>query len=325
MRPQGFIGRDFPGRHPDLNLPSRINDWNDDHALVSIARRGEDSLGNLIIGEESFDRWTQGGQAIVVDQERVPAHYAELAERVGRGECLGSSVGGKQPKFSIRVDNPEGSRYVLVKYSPPVDSSAGRRWADLLVCEHLALEIINEAGMPAAVSSIFEAEGRTFLEVERFDRVGRGGRIGLLSLMSVAAEHADDIGDWASTTAALAVRRWLTAEEAERAAWLQAFGNWIGNSDMHLGNLSLLYEGGNSARLAPAYDMLPMRFAPNSQGEVRALEWSDPHPTPAVVSQWASARRAGHRFWARAAADSRLSQEFREFAAARVSAAAPWR
>jgi hypothetical protein len=49
---------------------------------------------------------------------------------------------------------------------------------------------------------------------------------------------------------------------------LQAFGVLIGNTDMHAGNLSFVSEHGRPYQLAPAYDMLPMGFAPRTGGEI---------------------------------------------------------
>jgi hypothetical protein len=40
----------------------------------------------------------------------------------------------------------------------------------------------------------------------------------------------------------------------------------IGNTDMHHGNLSFISAHGRPYHLAPAYDMLPMGFAPKSGG-----------------------------------------------------------
>ena len=42
----------------------------------------------------------------------------------------------------------------------------------------------------------------------------------------------------------------------------------IGNTDMHAGNLSFIAEQGRPYSLAPAYDMLPMGFAPGSSGSI---------------------------------------------------------
>lgn len=63
MRPDGFMGMAFAQRvGPTLGLPSRLPDWNDDHALVALARRGEDIIGDLIVGEESLARYLEAAQ-----------------------------------------------------------------------------------------------------------------------------------------------------------------------------------------------------------------------------------------------------------------------
>ena len=63
-------------------------------------------------------------------------------------------------------------------------SAAEQRWADLLVCEHLALQALAMLpGLAAAPSAIVvQHAGRTLLEVERFDRHGLWGRSPLVSL-----------------------------------------------------------------------------------------------------------------------------------------------
>jgi len=82
----------------------------------------------------------------------------------------------KQPKFGTVVATDDGPRHVLVKFSPSEYSSAARRWCDLLVCEHLALETMRAHGVPAVASVIVEGGSRVFLETVRFDRVGMFGR-----------------------------------------------------------------------------------------------------------------------------------------------------
>ena len=63
---------------------------------------------------------------------------------------------------------------VLVKFSPAGDSPADQRTRDLLVCEHLALQTLSAAGLPAARTQVFVGAGRVFLEFERFDRTISG-------------------------------------------------------------------------------------------------------------------------------------------------------
>src|SRR4051812_5543370 len=57
MSPQGYLGRRFAECSPELRLPARVADWSDDHRLIALARRGEDCIGDVILGTESLDRW----------------------------------------------------------------------------------------------------------------------------------------------------------------------------------------------------------------------------------------------------------------------------
>lgn len=205
---------------------------------------------------------------------------------------------------------------MLVKFCGALSTPVGRRWADLIVCEHLALQTVSEAGLPAAESTLVEAGGRLFLEVTRFDRVGARGRLGLISLGAVDDPLIGQRKDWSQTARALVGLRRLSRQNADHIAWLQAFGTCIANSDMHFGNLSLLHDGGRSFGLAPAYDMLPMRYAPAADGAVNTPEWRTPAPPPFAVSQWASARSAATQFWERVAADGRVSPDIRALAQA---------
>ena len=316
MRPQGFIGRNFVLRHEALGLPARLADWNDDHALIAIARRGDDLAGNLIVGEDAFTRWTQTQHGDVIDADDRESRYPRMAEQALAGELPGSSAGGEQPKFTAQVRDLNGIRHVLVKFCGALSTPVGRRWADLLVCEHLALQTVAEAGLPAAESTLAEAGGRLFLEVTRFDRVGARGRLGLISLGAVDDQFIGQLKDWSHTARGLVGLRRLSRQDADHIAWLQAFGTCIGNTDMHFGNLSLFHDGGRSFSLAPAYDMLPMRYAPAADGAVNTPEWRTPAPPPFAVSQWASARSAATQYWQRVAADSRVTAELRALARA---------
>ncbi|HEX4913354.1 MAG TPA: type II toxin-antitoxin system HipA family toxin YjjJ [Vicinamibacterales bacterium] len=314
MRPQGFIGRSFLRHNADLNLPQRLSDWSEDHALVALARRGEDAVGNLIVGEESFERWRREGPPVAMEAVARTSQYPLLAEQALAGELGGSSAGGEQPKFAACVSDASGPRHVLVKFSEPLTTDSGRRWADLLLCEHLALRVMAEAGLPSARSDLLEARGRLFLEVERFDRVGERGRVGLVSLAVLDDEFVGERRDWLSTARALVRQRRISRADLDRIARLQAFGLCIGNTDMHFGNVSLLYEGGTRLDLAPAYDMLPMLYAP-VRGEVRTPDLPRPLSPARALAHWGVARDMAVRFWERVAQDDRVSGPFRKIAA----------
>jgi hypothetical protein len=94
-----------------------------------------------------------------------------------------------------------------------------------------------------------------------------------------------------------------------------AFGELIGNTDMHNGNLGLWLEDTLPMRIAPAYDMLPMLWAPSHQGEMVAREFTPAPPVPAAQDAWREAAIWAGEFWDRVCGDSRISPEFHAFCA----------
>lgn len=306
MRPQGFLGRAFAQAHKPLQLADNPSHWTDDDILRALCLAGEDPPGNLILGATSFERFTAQPPA-----PRIPdSQYAALAEAAMRGALPGSSAGGEQPKFcAVREDGQP----VIVKFSPAGNSAPERRWADLLVCEHLALTVLREAGIPAASTRIVQGGGRVLLEVERFDRT-RAGRIGMVSLLAFDMEYIGKIDSWAAAAERLVTRNLLRPADTERLRLLDAYGEQIGNTDRHYGNISLLIGSQGQWELAPAYDTLPMVYAPIS-GELVPRDDFDPARLQAgaqTLRVWDQARALAAEFWARAAADERISSdEFR--------------
>lgn len=62
-----------------------------------------------------------------------------MADAAMRNEISQSSAGGEQPKFTIREKKQDGSiTHWLIKFSPPANTPSGIRWADLLICKHIA-------------------------------------------------------------------------------------------------------------------------------------------------------------------------------------------
>lgn len=309
MRPQGFMGRAFARAHPGVRLGADPRHWSDDDVLRALALAGDDLPGNLIVGRAAFDAFAHGQRAA------APAvstgDYAALADRAMQGTLPGSSAGGEQPKFCTVVDG----RPVLVKFSPPGDSPVDQRQRDLLVCEHLALQTLADAGIAAARTRIVEGAGRVFLEAERFDRTSAGGRIGMVSLLAYDAEHVGRMDNWAATADRMATRGLLARQDAVHLQLLEAYGRLIANTDRHYGNISLLRQDGRWV-LAPAYDMLPMLHAPVA-GELveRQIPAEARAPTADVREVWAQAQTLAARFWDCAAEDIRISAGFRAICA----------
>ena len=303
MSPQGYVGRSFTTRYPELDVPRRITDWNDDHRLLALALRGEDCTGNLILGSESLNRFLAQTPLSV-----HPSAYPELARASMAGQP-GSSAGGEQPKFTAYADG----RHVLVKFSPADESAAAQRWRDLLVCESLALELLRAEGLPAAVARPLSIEGRRFLEAERFDRAGPRGRKALLSLGAIDDEYFGHRDTWTKAALRMLAARRLDPEDARTMRWFDSFGQLIGNSDRHFGNLSFFVEGESHFRLAPVYDMLPMLFAPVGT-DVIERRFEPAPPTADNLDVWPEAARCAVTYWGRLGASDELSSEFRQLA-----------
>ena len=316
MRPQGFMGRTFAQRHPELQLGSDPSRWTDDDMLRALVLYGDDLPGNLIVGEAAFQRFHSLAES--ASQAASFEDYPQLAECAMQGSAGGSSAGGEQPKFCTVT----AGRAVLVKFSPPGDSLPSQRLRDLLVCEHLAIQTLDTAGIPAAKTQIFMNAGRVFLESERFDRTATGqtiGRIGMVSLSVYDAEYVGQEENWAATADRMATRGLLSAKDAAHLKFLEAYGRLIANTDRHYGNISLLLHGsknGGDWALSPTYDMLPMWYAPVG-GELVARDFSARplQPTAATLPEWPRAKALAVLFWQTAAKDPRISIEFRAIAA----------
>jgi hypothetical protein len=278
-----------------------------------LAQLGHDSAGNYIIGETAYRRHLETlrhGHAQLSE-----ADYPQLAAAAMQAGDAGSSAGGEFPKFTgWRVHEGEGA-HVIVKFSGNDRTPGVQRWSDLLVCEHLALETIAaELGLAAARSRICNAEQRTFLEVQRFDRHGEFGRSALCSWAALDAALFGMAGEnWSRVAARLLAERYISADTAARINRLYHFGRLIANSDMHEGNLAFVpgAQGGPPLALAPAYDMLPMLYAPVRGVELPQREFAPALPLPAENEDWLAAADAAMVFWRAAAADERISAAFR--------------
>jgi len=308
MAPQGYLGQGFARRHPELRLPPRLGDWSDDDRLRALATRGEDAVGDVILGSESLARFAAWEPAPV-----GPADYPALARRSAVDD-RGSSAGGERPKFGAF----RGGRHVLVKFATPDETPVARRWRDLLWCEAHALEVIGLGGQARAVEAVVhDVEGWRFLETVRFDRVGARGRRAVLSLEALANQYLGDRESWTAAAAMLsggaAAPYALPAPEASRLRWLDAFGQLIGNTDRHFGNVAFHVEDGRALRVAPAYDMLPMLLAPSADLLVERT-FSPAPPGGANLEAWKAAAPWAARYWRDLAAAPQLDATVRRAA-----------
>ncbi|GAA3611147.1 hypothetical protein GCM10023078_42500 [Gibbsiella greigii] len=299
MRPQGYLGRAYASTYAaELGLPANPDEWADADVVRALLTQGHDAIGNLLIGEQARERFLAMPEPTPVERATT---YPALALAAGAGEAPGSSAGGEQPKFCTYTERG----HVLVKFSAPDDNPVSERWRDLLQAEHLALRVLG------VETEVFDFGGQRFLEVPRFDRVGQLGRIGVFSLRALDAEFVGNArASWPVLVKNLVTQRHVQPEAAAGSARLWAFGALIGNTDMHHGNLSFISRHGRPYHLAPAYDILPMGFAPRTGGAI--VNELRPASLPDVISgdTWREALNLAENFFAIASGCDRFSARF---------------
>ncbi|ACY32638.1 conserved hypothetical protein [Comamonas thiooxydans] len=310
--PQGYLGRLYARQHAKrLELPERLCDWLDIYALETVQQCGIGLPGSLLIGEDLEHRLIGLQKVQQITLAGKADSYANMASECEAGSFLCPWVPGEQPKFIAYAETEHGSAHVIVKFSAASADSVSERWRDLLLAEHIALQVLAQSGVLAAKSCVIDHGGRRFLELERFDRVGESGRVGLCSLAALDDEFVGTNGPWYEVTRALESQGFVEQASTERAAFLWAFGVLIGNNDMHNGNMSFVVSHrGRPYQMAPAYDMTPMAFAPDSVGEIRndlrSFRMADAVP----MAVWRAALLVAEHYAWRMQTDARFSVSF---------------
>lgn len=294
--PSGFLGRRLAHEmSQDARVaqafPGSLKDWGDDHHVAYLFTRGINLPGNLVFGDTCLALEMELQATPPTRSDERASHFLAMTTAL-KGAAYGSSAGGEQPKF---LGMTEGLGHVIVKFA-----RRGSRMADLLPLEHLALRALAVTGIPAARTALLSAGDCVFLEVQRFDRVGATGRVGMLSAGAVDDEFFGRRDTWPEFAQRCELAGYLGREDGHRIRVMAAFSELIGNSDRHFENISVLIdERGEYQGVAPAYDILPMRYAPVGAGVEPDLVPISPRigTIGARPEVWAQALAAAERFW----------------------------
>ena len=294
--PQGFAGRVYAKQvlkqHPEFS--SDLLDWSDPVVLQLLSEYPVDAIGHLLIGENDLERYWVA--------ENCPVSLADLPRLAEQAkEFCQTLISGEQPKFCCDIEQ-HGS--CIVKFAET------ERQADLLIAEHIALSVLNDADIPAAQTMLFRAGHYQFLVVRRFDCVGSGRR-GVVSLKALDLEFVGSRDQrWPVIARQLAEQSVVLSSTLPTIQLLFCFGRLIANSDMHSGNLSFLDDGQMPFALAPAYDQLPMAYASDRQ-HISQISVDTDLPS----SVWVHALPLALRFWQTLAEQPMLSESFQIIAA----------
>jgi hypothetical protein len=301
LRPQGFLGRQYARTRPDF--PPNPDDWSLAQTLHIITQHAHNAPGAFELGQIGFaGRWVDEVSAHVMDRL---TQYDKAAVNASQTLPLGSSAGGEQPKFLSEYADAQGWQHCIVKFTPPHGTPFGARWRALLALEQLALHTLAAHGVSAAATHLLHSTQRSYLESVRFDRIGMQGK---QHVVAIAAIHDEFVGgswaNWLTTSEVLAKKGLMTIAELSQVASIFAFGHYIGNTDMHSGNLSFYVDDviTPKIRLAPVYDMLPMMWRPDIHQGVLSDSPVQQQPLPTgFPAEQEQARQWAIEFWEQAA------------------------
>jgi hypothetical protein len=317
LRPQGFLGREYTKLRPDF--PPDPDDWTVPQVLYVAVNHVKESPGAFDIG---VNRSVYIGPSVDArDATQLAALYDSLASHAGQGLPAGSSAGGEQPKFVTQVSGPEAG-HVIVKFSPPRGTPFGERWHDLLQLEHLANEVLRANGVDAAHTRLVQSPQRTYLQSQRFDRIGP---LGKRHVVAASAVHDEFVKTprlhWVASCEALVAHKLLPPQDLRTVACTYLFGQYIGNSDMHFGNLSFFVDDVTKPQFTatPVYDMLPMQWRPNIHSGALDADPVRAQPQPVGYAQEAGlARQWAIDYWQQASTLPGLSAALRQVSAVNV-------
>jgi len=309
LKPQGFLGKQIAKNLSASNTyPSDLRLWPDKYVLNYLMFDAIDYPGNLVVGNRALDR-IAGQQPRIIKNRKIT--YPKEALRVLSGDEVGSSAAGEQPKFLAYTEKG----HVIVKFSPAGGTSESIRWRDLLIAEAAALKIISKKlNIDAAVPTLYEYEGRLFLESPRFDRQGEKGHFRALSLAVVDSEYTGLGENWSAIAKALNKQKLLSNNDYRTIERIQLLGKWIGNNDMHTGNLAVKPVQ-SGFKLLKLYDMLPMQYAPK-RGELPSPGYTAPNIPKSEKERgdWKEVANAAAIYWLTLTKEKKLSNSFREIA-----------
>jgi hypothetical protein len=320
LKPQGFLGRAFVQAHAEeLDVPAELTAWNSDHVLAALLRHGDNLPGDLVVGDDALESALHElVNPLCIAPDERPDKYPRMAASALRGQSVGSSAGGEQPKFTVQLREEDGTfRAAIVKFSEPQNTPSAIRWADLLQCEHLAGTVLSENGVRAAQTHVLDSEGRRFLQSTRFDRTPSLGRRGYVSLRALDAAHIGKArAPWPEMAEILLGSGWIDADTAHELTVAGLFGDLIGNNDMHFGNVAFELTDNQPLGLVPFFDMLPMLYAPGNTGALVDRNFEPRPPLPRHMAAWRFAAQMASSFWQRVASDPWISPSFVEIARA---------
>ncbi len=201
------------------------------------------------------------------------------------------AVPGVQPKLSLSVVNgtlndPDRGRLTVIGalggnyiFKPPSEI-----FPEMPANEHVTMRIAEAFGINVVKSSLIRmSSGELAYITKRIDRTDTGEKIHMLDMLQIT--DASDKYKSSMEKIGKALDEYSDNTLLDKSYFLElaVFSFLTGNNDMHLKNFSMI-DGGNSWKLAPAYDLLNVtilnpddteELALTLEGKKKKLKWQN--------------------------------------------------
>lgn len=216
------------------------------------------ALGSTGLGALSFIDHAQPQQPPPEISMLHLTTLVESAEQYERGEVrnsdislllgAGSSPGGARPKavvFDVDCDT-----HYLAKFPSTRDHE------DVVKIEAATLSLALKAGLVVPNTRLVRCSGKSVLLVQRFD-VTPSGRRHMVSFQTLLKAHGYYQHRYQDLLAVVRKYSQDPLEDSERLYRQMVFNAVMGNTDDHLKNFWMVYDGEHGWRLSPAFDLIP--------------------------------------------------------------------
>lgn len=295
MQPSGFLANKLKNQMLSVSSP-----------IEFICAHGMDMPGSIIVGETSYLEWLRLRHIEpMLEQANLAEEYSKRIESLAESYAI---FNGDHPKFlAKRMLDGSLTAHVIVKYAITKNETF-RNDSDLLVAEHLATVALRKNTSVSTPSSrLIYAFEKTFLEIERFDRVGEYGRKESLSMQNIARliGYSEDN---TVVCAQMLLKKGLVSKDTKASIeTLYWFNQLIANTKAGLNDV-LMYLDDGMLKCHPAKGVKPSLFKSTA---VSSVIFEPRAPLPNEVEAFRRAYPAAVEFWSSIAKELRVSGEFK--------------
>ncbi len=262
---------------------------------------GRESAGAFeVVPEAEADRENHEPAWRPYSRETLVEDLARLRDRIPlltQHRALRLSLAGAQNKIPVRYAEgglwlPEegaASTHILKPALQPE-----RLFPHAVANEAFCLRLAGEIGLPAPEVTLL-VDPEPMLLIERYDRLEADGRVQRLhqldgcQLNGVMPEHKYEADGGPGFQACFGMLdRYSTTPAPDRLRLVDRllFNFLIGNADAHAKNVSMLYDGNGSFRLAPAYDLLATGYWPELADDMAMAIGGERRPEWVRAQHW---------------------------------------